>query len=63
MHNLTFGSYITWQRMILRIELYGDISMECPASIMRLLPRICYVSEEIAKPFGSWECGQPLWTL
>ena len=62
-HNLTFSGYTTWQRMISRIELYGDISMECPASIMRLFPGICYVSEEIAKPFGSWEYGQPLWTL
>lgn len=62
-HSLTFGGYATWQRMISRIELYGDISMECPASIMRLFPGICYVSEEIAKPFGSWKYGQPLWEL
>lgn len=44
----------SWQRMISRIELYGPISMECPASIMRLGKGICYVSEAIAKPFGSW---------
>lgn len=44
----------SWQRMISRIELYGPISMECPASIMRLGKGTCYVSEAIAAPFGSW---------
>ena len=47
----------SWQRMISRIELYGPISMECPASIMRLGKGTCYVSEAIAKPFGSWYNG------
>jgi glucosamine-6-phosphate deaminase len=47
----------SWQRMISRLELYGPISMECPASIMRLGKGICYVSEAIAKPFGSWTYG------
>lgn len=47
----------SWQRMISRIELYGPISMECPASIMRLGKGTCYVSEGIAKPFGSWYNG------
>ena len=44
----------TWQRMASRLQLYGPISMECPASIMRLKPGICYVSEAIAAPFRSW---------
>ena len=43
--------------MISRLELYGPISMECPASIMRLGKGTCYVSEAVAKPFGSWHCG------
>jgi len=47
----------SWQRMISRIELYGPISMECPASIMRLGKGVCYVSEAIARPFGSWYNG------
>ena len=47
----------SWQRMISRIELYGPISMECPASIMRLGKGVCYVSEAIAKPFGNWYNG------
>lgn len=49
----------TWQRMISRLELYGPISKECPASILRLGKGTCYVSEAIAKPFGSWYCGIP----
>lgn len=49
----------TWQRMVSRIELYGPISMECPASIFRLGKGTCYVSEAIAKPFHSWYCGIP----
>ncbi|MCI8994574.1 MAG: hypothetical protein HFI31_15420 [Lachnospiraceae bacterium] len=58
MHNiLTSESGATWQRMISRIELYGPISMECPASIMRLGKGVCYVSEALAKPFASWHCG------
>ena len=40
-----------------RIDLYGPISMECPASIMRLGKGTCYVSEAIAKSFGSWPAG------
>ena len=44
----------TWQRMVSRLQLYGPISMECPASIMRLSKGVCYVSEDIAKPFASW---------
>lgn len=47
----------SWQRMISRLELYGPISMECPASIMRLGKGTCYVSEAVAKPFKSWHCG------
>jgi len=63
LHNLTFLGGDTWQRMISRIELYGPISMECPASIMRLGPGTCYVSEAIAKPFGSWKNGIKDWEL
>lgn len=49
----------TWQRMVSRLELYGPISMECPASIMRLGKGTCYVSEAIARPFKSWYNGIP----
>ena len=47
----------SWQRMISRLELYGPISMECPASIMRLGRGTCYVSEAVAKPFANWHYG------
>ena len=58
LHNLMLGGDgQTWQRMISRIELYGPISMECPASIMRLGKGTCYVSEAIAAPFASWHNG------
>lgn len=57
LHNIMNGDGTSWQRMISRLELYGPISMECPASIMRLGKGMCYVSEEIAKPFRSWYNG------
>ena len=57
MHNFVNPGGDSWQRMVSRIELYGPISMECPASIMRLGPGTCYVSEALAKPFGSWTQG------
>lgn len=57
LHNIMNGDGTSWQRMISRLELYGPISMECPASIMRLGKGTCYVSEEIAKPFRSWYNG------
>ena len=47
----------TWQRMVSRLELYGPISKEIPASILRLGKGTCYVSETIAKPFSSWSYG------
>lgn len=64
LHNLLLNeSGATWQRMISRLELYGPISMECPASIIRLGKGTCYVSETIAKPFASWHCGIKDWEL
>ena len=58
LHNiLNSETGATWQRMVSRLELYGPISMECPASIMRLGKGTCYVSETIAKPFRSWWNG------
>ena len=57
LHNFVNPDGSSWQRMISRLELYGPISMECPASIMRLGKGTCYVSEAIAKPFASWHCG------
>ena len=63
LHNFVNADGTSWQRMISRLELYGPISMECPASILRLGKGTCYVSEAIAKPFGSWEYGRALGDL
>ncbi|MBO4308990.1 MAG: hypothetical protein J5885_04080 [Clostridia bacterium] len=57
LHNFVNADGSSWQRMISRMELYGPISMECPASIYRLKKGTCYVSEALAKPFGSWHNG------
>ncbi len=57
LHNLMTPDGSSWQRMVSRIELYGPISMECPASIMRLGKGTCYVSEQIAKPIRPWYNG------
>ena len=53
----------TWQRMVSRLELYGPITMDFPASIMRLGKGTCYVSEAMARPFASWHCGIKDWEL
>jgi len=56
-HNFVNPDGSSWQRMVSRLELYGPISKEFPASILRLGKGTCYVSEAIAKPFSSWSCG------
>ena len=63
LHNFVNADGSSWQRMISRLELYGPVSVECPASIYRLKKGTCYVSEAIAKPFGSWRNGAPDWEL
>ena len=57
MHNIANPGGDTWQRMVSRLELYGPISMNCPSSITRLGKGTCFVSEVIARPFGTWPCG------
>ena len=57
LHNFVNADGSSWQRMISRMELYGPITMECPASIYRLKKGTCYVSEALAKPFASWHNG------
>lgn len=63
MHSFCNPGGDSWQRMISRIELYGPISMECPASIMRLGKGTCYVSEAIAKPFSCRTQNMKQWEL
>lgn len=62
-HNFVNPGGDSWQRMVSRIQLYGPITMECPATIMRLGRGMCYVSEAIARPFGSWKQGAEDWQL
>ena len=57
LHNFANPDGSSWQRMVSRLELYGPITMDFPASILRLGKGTCYVSETIAQPFGSWEYG------
>lgn len=46
------GAYSVWERMISRLQLYGPVCMEVPASIFQLTPGTIYVSEDTAKPIG-----------
>ncbi len=57
LHNFVNPDGSSWQRMVSRLELYGPITKDFPASILRLGKGTCYVSEAIAKPFASWHCG------
>ena len=57
LHNFVNADGSSWQRMVSRLELYGPITQDFPASILRLGKGTCYVSEAIAMPFSSWPCG------
>ena len=50
-HDLSFvGGYSSWERMISRLQLYGPVCMEVPASIYQLTKGTIYVSEDMARP-------------
>jgi 6-phosphogluconolactonase/glucosamine-6-phosphate isomerase/deaminase len=57
LHNFVNPDGSSWQRMVSRLELYGPITQDFPATILRLGKGTCYVSEAIAAPFASWHCG------
>jgi hypothetical protein len=44
------GGYSSWERMISRLQLYGPVCMEVPASIYQLTKGTIYVSEDMARP-------------
>ena len=44
------GGYSAWERMISRIQLYGPVCKEVPASLYQLTKGIIYVSEDTARP-------------
>ncbi len=50
-HDLEYcGGYSSWERMISRLQLYGPVCMEVPASIYQLTKGTIYVSENMALP-------------
>ena len=50
-HDLgALGGYSSWERMISRLQLYGPVCMEVPASIYQLTKGTIYVSEDMARP-------------
>ena len=55
-HDLGYLSgYSSWERMVSRLQLYGPVCKELPASIYQLTPGVVYVSETIAAPIASME--------
>ena len=50
-HDLGFcGGYSAWERMISRLQIYGPVCKEVPASIFQLTKGTIYVSEDMARP-------------
>ena len=50
-HDLGYlGGYSSWERMISRLQLYGPVCKEVPASLFQLTKGTIYVSEEMARP-------------
>ena len=50
-HDLGYvGGYNSWERMISRLQLYGPVCKEVPASIFQLTKGTIYVSENMARP-------------
>lgn len=50
-HDLGYlGGYSSWERMISRLQLYGPVCKEVPASIFQLTKGTIYVSEDMARP-------------
>ena len=50
-HDLCYtGGYNSWERMISRLQLYGPVCKEVPASIFQLTKGTIYVSEDMARP-------------
>ena len=52
-HDLGFmGGTSSWERMISRLQLYGPVCKEVPASIYQLTKGTMYVSEAMAQPIA-----------
>jgi len=46
------GGYSSWERMISRLQLYGPVCKEVPASLFQLTKGTIYVSEDMARPIN-----------
>ena len=51
----TMGTFVSWQRMISRLILLGEVTPYVPSSLFQILKTQVYVSEEVAAPFECWE--------
>lgn len=55
-HDLGYcGGYSSWERMISRLQLYGPVCMEVPASLYQLTKGTIYVSENMARPIETMD--------
>ena len=54
-HDLTTGGFSSWQRMISRLILHGEVTPLVPASILQLMRTDVFVSESIAAPIECLE--------
>lgn len=55
-HDLGYcGGYSSWERMISRLQLYGPVCMEVPASLYQLTKGTIYVSEDMARPIETMD--------
>jgi glucosamine-6-phosphate deaminase len=58
MHNLTtYGTMVTWQRMVTRLCIHGPVTPKLPSSLHQLLKSDIYISETIAQDI------EPDWTF
>ena len=49
------GMYSAWERMISRLQLYGPVCKEVPASLYQLTRGTIYVAERLAEPIAPME--------
>ena len=46
------GGFTSWERMISRLQLYGPVTKDLPASMYQLTKGTIYVSEDLARPIA-----------
>jgi len=56
MHDLiTGGGFSSWQRMVSRLVLHGEVTPQVPSSILQLMDTDVFISEAIAQPIECME--------